>query len=317
MHPSYLDMFNSGRLKETAEQAINKLGECGICPRKCGVNRLKGNIGYCRTGRNAKVYSYMCHRGEEPPISGTAGSGTIFFSNCNMGCVYCQNYTFSQKGQGREVKTEELASLMLELQEMKCHNINLVTPTHVMPQILEALDIACSKGLAIPIVYNTGGYESAQILKFLEGIVDIYLADMRYGGDKNARIYSGAEQYSQFNRDSVKEMHRQVGIAQTDSHGIILKGLIIRHMVLPGGLSGTEEVMKFIAEEVSTETFISLMSQYNPYYKAGEFKEISRRLTKEEYADAISIMERYSLHNGWLQDDGGLERFAGTNIKQA
>jgi len=257
----------------------------------------------------------MPHHGEEPPISGKNGSGTIFFSHCNMACVYCQNFQFSQSGQGKEVDFEELAGYMLSLQNTGCHNINLVTPTHVMPQILRALEIAIPKGLKIPLVYNTSGYELAKVIKMLNGIVDIYLADMRYADKKISEAYSDAPDYPKYNQEAVREMHRQAGVAQIDSHGIITKGLIIRHLVLPNNTSGTQNLMRFIAEEISPETYISLMSQYTPYHKAGGFKEINRRISLQEYNEAKKITRKYGLMNGWTQDSGGLERFAGVNIK--
>jgi len=290
---------------------------CCICPRKCKTNRLKNERGLCKTGLKPMVCSFLAHQGEEPPISGTNGSGTIFFTNCNMGCVYCQNYEFSQLGQGREVDFEELAGFMLELQKIGCHNINLVTPTHVMPQILKALKIAISKGLKIPLVYNTGGYELPEIIKLLDGIVDIYLPDMRYVDEVISVKYSCAPGYPEYNQNSVKEMHRQVGIAKIDNAGIIRSGLVIRHLVLPKNISGTEKIMKFIAEEVSPDTYISLMSQYLPYHKASEFKDISRRLLMKEYEEAREIMHEYGLSNGWIQESYGSERFAGIHIKPA
>lgn len=288
---------------------------CEICPRRCKVNRLKDEKGFCKTGLKPKVCSFLPHHGEEPAISGERGSGTIFFSNCNMGCVYCQNYEFSQLGQGREVEAEELADFMLQLQKMGCHNINLVTPTHVMPQILKALDMAIAAGLKIPIVYNTGGYELAEVIKLLEGIVDIYLPDMRYADSDMAIKYSSAPDYPKYNQDALKEMHRQVGIAEIDNHGIIKRGVIIRHLVLPDKIAGTDKIMRFIAQELSPDSYISLMSQYRPCYQANKFKEISRRLRAEEYEEAKEAMQKYGLSNGWIQESGGLERFAGTNIK--
>lgn len=291
------------------------LENCAICPRKCKVNRLKEQMGFCKTGSGARVHSFMAHYGEEPPISGKAGSGTIFFSGCNMACTYCQNFEFSQNKSGKKVTPEELAGLMLELQKSKCHNINLVTPTHVMPQILQALAIACEKGLHIPLVYNTSGYEDAKILKLLDGIIDVYLADMRYSDADAAKKYSCAADYPQINKLAVKEMHRQAGVAKFDQSGIIKTGLIIRHLVLPQGLAGTEEIMHFINKEVSPDTFISLMSQYTPYYKACNIKEINRRVSLEEYDQAIAIMEKSGLHNGWTQDSRGLESFSGIHIK--
>lgn len=234
-----------------------------------------------------------------------------------MSCVYCQNYEFSQKEEGREVSAKELSSIMLDLQKIGCHNINLVTPTHVLPQILEALLKAIPQGLNIPLVYNTGGYELPEIIAMLRGIVDVYLPDMRYASNAEAEKYSSAPGYSEYNRRSVKEMHRQVGLAEFDEKGIITKGLIIRHLVLPQGISGTAGIMEFIAKEISSDTYISLMSQYSPYHKAGKFKGLNRRISYEEYEDAKAIMERLGLGNGWIQEAGGLERFAGENIKTA
>lgn len=298
-------MPDSSKINKIAKEAFAMLESCCLCPRKCKVNRLKGETGFCKTGVKAGVCSFMPHHGEEPPISDTRGSGTIFFSRCNMGCVYCQNYEFSQLGQGREVDFPEIAQFMLELQKEGCHNINLVTPTHVMPQILMALNIAVSEGLKIPIVYNTGGYELPEIIKLLDGIVDIYLPDMRYGDPEGARKYSLAPDYPEYNQAAVKEMYRQVGVP----------GLIIRHLVLPNNISGTDKIMKFISEEISKDTYISLMSQYLPYHRASEFKELSRRLNSKEYEEAKQIMQKYGLYNGWIQESYGLERFAGVHIK--
>lgn len=261
------------------------------------------------------VYSFMSHQGEEPPVSGTNGSGTIFFSHCNMACVYCQNYEFSQEGRGKEVSPETLAGYMLDLQKMNCHNINLVTPTHVLPQILKSLKIAIAGGLNIPLVYNSGGYESVEIIKLLDGIIDIYLADMRYGDNAAALKYSSAPDYPKYNQAALKEMRSQIAKDEIDKDGIIRRGLIIRHLVLPNNLSGTDKVMRFISNELSKDSLVSLMSQYLPYHKASEFKDIERRLTNKEYDEAKSFMEKYGLHGGWIQESFGLERFAGVNIK--
>ncbi|MFA4842330.1 MAG: radical SAM protein [Candidatus Omnitrophota bacterium] len=315
MYPGYLKPYHNGKLDSLIEKALGLLECCSICPRKCKVNRLKNELGFCKTGLEAKVYSCLPHFGEEPPISGTSGSGTIFFSHCNMACVYCQNYKFSQEEEGRVVGAEELADFMLQLQNRKCHNINLVTPTHVMPQILEALGLAVGKGLKIPLVYNTSGYELPQIIKLLAGVVDIYLADSRYADNYAAAKYSAALDYPKYNREALLEMQRQAGIANLDNRGIIKKGLIIRHLVLPNNVSGTEKIMEFIAKEVSTESYISLMSQYHPCYRAGEFKEINRRISYEEYRVAVKSMEKYGLYNGWTQDLSGQKQFLGTNLK--
>jgi len=314
-YPSYIKSYGTGLLQRKTDEAFSMLSCCLICPRKCGINRLKNELGFCKTGAKPKVYSFLAHHGEEPPISGTQGSGAIFFSNCNMHCVYCQNYRFSQDGQGRELDFEALAEIMLKLQASGCHNINLVTPTHIMPQILKSLAIAIPKGLKIPIVYNSSGYELPEIINMLEGIVDIYLADMRYADTNVAIKYSSAPDYPKYNQQAIKKMHQQVGLAKFNKDGIIKKGLIIRHLVLPNNISGTEKIMKFLASQVSKDTYISLMSQYTPYYKTDNFGQISRRPTYEEYENARKIMEKHGLHNGWTQESGGLERFAGTNIK--
>ena len=315
IHPIYLKSYHDGSLNQAAELASQMLESCSICPRKCKVNRLKGRQGFCKTGLNAQVYSFMPHYGEEPVLSGKAGSGTIFFAHCNMHCVYCQNYEFSQLGKGKEVEAGELADIMLQLQDMGCHNINLVTPTHVMPQILKALPIAIKKGLKIPLCYNTSGYELPEIIKLLDNVVDIYLTDMRYADNAAAIKYSQAPDYPQYNRDSTKEMHRQVGVAKFNPQDIMKRGLIIRHLVLPEDISGTAEIMQFIAQELSTETYISLMSQYFPCYRSEEFPEICRRISAGEYLKAQELMHQYGLFNGWIQESGGLDRFAGINIK--
>jgi len=317
MYPSYLESYNKRKLDKAIEEGFLRLKSCSMCPRKCKINRLENKSGFCKTGLKPKVCSFLQHHGEEPPISGSRGSGTIFFSYCNMNCVYCQNYEFSQTGNGREVDFEELAQMMLELQKMGSHNINLVTPTHVMPQILKSLKIAVSRGLNLPIVYNTGGYELPEMIKLLEGIVDVYLADMRYGTSDMSLKYSNAPDYPKYNQDAVKEMHRQVGVAGFDEEGIIKRGLVIRHLVLPNGISGTDKIMEFIAGDISVDSYISLMSQYIPYYKASGFKEISRRITIQEYEDAKKSMQKCGLYNGWIQESGGLERFAGVHIKPA
>jgi len=313
--PSYIHAYKNGTLQEIIRKTWQILAACTLCPRRCGINRLHNKTGFCKTGTEATVYSYLAHPGEEPPISGTFGSGTIFFSGCTMSCLYCQNFQFSQQHEGKPVSAERLADMMLELQNASCHNINLVTPTHVIPQILKALALAIEKGLHIPLVYNTSGYESPETIKLLKGIIDIYLPDMRYADDTYALQYSNAPHYAENNRESIKEMHRQVGVATYDEAGIIKKGLIIRHLVLPGTIAGTQLIMEFIAHEVSNQTYVSLMSQYKPYYKAASCKELSRRIHAEEYVQAQKIMEDCGLTNGWTQETGGLETLAGVHIK--
>jgi len=290
-------------LQKRVEAAYNLLESCRACPRQCGVNRLKNDkLGFCRSGLHPVVSSINVHHGEEPPLSGSRGSGTIFLTNCNLRCVYCQNYPISQLGTGAERTPGELACQMVWLQEQGCHNLNLVTPTHFMPQILKALGIARERGFNLPIVYNTSGYESLEALRLLDGIVDIYLPDMRYSDDDAARTYSVAPHYQEINCAAIKEMYRQVGNLVLDEAGIATRGLIIRHLILPAGLSGTGRIMKFLAEEISKDVHISLMSQYFPAFKAREFKELSRRITVDEYETAYQAMLKYGLENGWVQE---------------
>ena len=307
--------INVEKLKKTADLLYASLQSCQICPRRCQINRLEEKVGFCKTGRLPKIFSFIAHHGEEPPISGVRGSGTIFFSYCNLGCVYCQNYEFSQLGKGREYTFIQLAQVMLELQNQGCHNINLVTPTHVLPQILKSLELAMLKGLNIPLVYNTSGYELAEVIKLLDGIIDIYLVDMRYADSVVSQKLSKALDYPRFNQAAVKEMYRQVKEAKFDQSGIMKKGLIIRHLVLPQHCSATDKIMRFIAEEISPKTYISLMSQYLPYYQALDFPEINRRLKAAEYKEAKKILQDYNLSHGWIQESYGAERFAGVHIK--
>lgn len=314
-YPVYLKTFKSGKLKKIANVLFDSLQSCNLCPRLCSVNRLENKVGFCKTKELTKVYSSMAHHGEEPPISGSKGSGTIFFSYCNMSCVYCQNYEFSQLGKGIEQTINQLAERMLDLQNLGCHNINLVTPTHVLPQIILSLELAVAAGLKIPLVYNTSGYELAQTIELLDGVIDIYLADMRYADSRISQRLSNAVDYPQRNQAAIKEMYRQVKKAEFDDAGLMRRGLIIRHLVLPNQSAGTDSIMKFIAREISEDTHISLMSQYLPYYKASDYLEISRRLKAPEYLEAKKILEKYKLFNGWIQESYGAERFAGVNIK--
>ena len=282
-------------LSERLEMALEILSNCELCPRKCHVNRLKSDKGFCKTGRNAVVSSYGPHFGEEKVLVGRFGSGTIFFTHCNMACVFCQNYDISQLGKGNEVSAQELADIMLELQRTGCHNINLVSPTHCVAQILEALLIAFEEGLKIPIVYNTGGYDSVDTLKLLDGIVDIYMPDIKYGDDETGNRYSQVPDYFTVAKKAVKEMHRQVGDLKTDDSGIAVKGLLARHLVLPGDLADTEKVMEFLATEISTETFVNIMDQYRPLYMAGQYPEFSRSINRAEFQRAVKIAQRYGI----------------------
>ncbi len=295
MEASYLRTYRVGELSERIKQSWALLESCRLCPRNCVVNRLEDKRSVCRTGRKAVVSSYGPHFGEEPPLVGRRGSGTIFFTWCNLRCRYCQNYSISQLGEGEEVEDEELAQMILSLQAMGCHNINFVSPTHVVPQILSALSIAIEGGLKVPLVYNTGGYDSVETLQLLEGIFDIYMPDMKYSEEKVARELSGIKNYPQVNRDAIKEMHRQVGDLVVDEHGVAQKGIILRHLVLPHGLAGSEETFRFLAQEISKDTYLNIMDQYHPCYKAYDHPQLGRRITSEEYQEAVQLALRYGL----------------------
>lgn len=306
------------RLREVNARLKNSLKDCAICPRRCHVNRYSSAPGYCKSSEKVAIYNACIHHGEEPAISGSRGSGTIFFSRCNMRCAYCQNYKFSQLGAGDIITNDELARIMLDLQERGCHNINLVSPTHFLPQILDSLEIAVSKSLCIPIVYNTGGYELPEVIKLLDGIVDIYLPDMRYSNDASARMYSDASDYTRFNRSSILEMSRQVDILTTDKEGIAVKGLIIRLLALPDNAGGTMESLRFISKKLPADTFLSIMSQYYPAYRAFEFKELAKPIASDEFQNIVDEAKLLGLNKGWVQDspDGFDPRFFGSNIKR-
>lgn len=287
--PGYVSLMESGELMIRTASATELLQDCTVCPWDCHVDRTQGELGQCRIGRRAKVYGFMAHHGEELPLSGTQGSGTIFFSGCNMHCQYCQNEDISQEYYGMDIEAEKLAEMMLSLQERGCHNINLVSPSHVVPQILEALAIAARKGLSLPLVYNTGGYDKVETLRLLDGIVDIYMPDMKYANEENARKYSKVRNYPSINQAAVREMHRQAGDLQLDQDGIARKGLLVRHLVLPEGIAGTGKIMRFIAEEISKDTYVNIMDQYRPEYCARKFPELSRRLNRQEYLQAVNL----------------------------
>lgn len=301
MYPRYLNLLQTGELLQRINSAYKAMRSCKLCPRDCGVNRLRGNLGFCATGKILKVASFNSHLGEEPPISGTNGSGTIFFSSCNMRCMFCQNYPISQLGHGATAAPGRLAQMMLELQRAGCHNINLVTPSHVVPQLLAGLYIAASKGLDIPIVYNTSGYDGLESLKLLDGIVDIYMPDIKYADDKNAKEYSGAKNYWAAATAAVKEMHRQVGGLEINPEGVAVKGLIIRHLVLPENISGTDRVLEFIAREISPKTYVSLMSQFFPAHAALNDPMMHKRVSKKEFAQAVKKFHHLGMENGWIQ----------------
>lgn len=284
-------------LEERAIEALARLESCQICPRSCRVNRLQDEKGFCRGERHARIYSYAPHFGEEAPLVGIRGSGTIFFSGCNMACVFCQNYEISQLDQGMKARADGLATMMIRLQDLGCHNINFVSPTHFVPQILEALVVARAKGLNVPLVYNSGGYDLVETLELLEGIFDIYMPDAKYGSDEMALKYSKASWYTHYMKTAILEMHRQVkDLVIQDS--IAKRGLLVRHLVLPGDLAGTAEVVRFLAEEISKETYLNVMAQYRPEYSACDYPELDRRLTGKEYRDAVLLAARAGLTRG-------------------
>lgn len=300
--PTYLEPWRSGELRRRSQEAERLLASCTLCPRACRADRRWGRTGYCRSGRLPAVASYNAHHGEEPPISGYRGSGTIFFSNCNLSCAYCQNWPISQLGQGREVSFDNLAGMMLELQERGCHNINFVTPSHMVAQIIISLEIAVTQGLRIPLVYNSSGYDSLNALRLLDGLVDIYMPDIRYRDPEVARRYSGAGDYSQVAQQALKEMWRQVGPLQLDDEGIARRGMLVRHLVLPNNLSQSLECLEFLAREISPKVYLSLMAQYFPAHKAAGMPELSRGVTTEEYRAAVDRAEELGFENGWFQE---------------
>lgn len=314
--PRYVELAQSGELLRRADLAAERLRACTLCPRVCGVDRTSGELGYCRRGDLPAVYNHMSHPGEEPPISGTRGSGTIFMSGCTLSCVYCQNARFSQGGEGAERSAADVAAMMLNLEAMGCHNINIVTPTHHTPAILAALSRAAGEGLSVPLVWNTSSYESADTLALLDGVVDIYLADIRYAADAISERYSDAPDYATVSRAALREMQRQVGTLRMDESGVATGGLIVRHLVLPDGASGTADCLAFVERELGAETFVSLMSQYYPAHRAHDHPRIARRLTASEWDEAVSAHDESGLINGWVQAFmGEVSQIAGTNLE--
>ncbi len=286
--PAYVRLLKSGELAERVRLASERLESCQCCPRRCGARRLdSGRNATCQTGELPVVASYGPHMGEEDPLRGYRGSGTIFFSWCNLRCVFCQNYDISHLGRGRPTFPDQVAAMMLELQADGCHNINLVSPSHVVPQILTALLIAAQAGLHLPLVYNSGGYDAIETLQLLDGVVDIYMPDMKYADPQIGRRLSGVPDYPAINQQAVREMHRQVGDLVMDQRGIAQRGLLVRHLVLPNRLAGSAEIIRFLAQEISTGTYLNLMDQYRPCHKADQFPELDRRVTREEYSEAV------------------------------
>jgi len=288
VEPLYISAHKNRTLAARIVQALEALRCCELCPRCCRVDRIAGETGVCRTGRNALVASFAPHFGEEAPLVGRFGSGTIFFSNCNLNCTFCQNSEISRGGEGSATTASQLAGMMIELQNQGVHNINFVSPSHVVPQILEALPEAIDSGLNIPLVYNSGGYDRVETLRLLDGIIDIYMPDIKFSSDIPALFYCAAPDYPLVSRAAVREMHRQVGDLRLDSRGRAVRGLLVRHLVMPDGLAGTQAVMRFLAEEISPATYVNIMDQYRPCGDVKDFKELQRRITPEEYEEALA-----------------------------
>ena len=297
--PSYFGLHEKGELQKRIGLLLEILKECRLCPRECSVNRLNGEVGYCKASSELMVSSAFPHFGEEPPLVGYHGSGTIFLTHCNLRCIFCQNYDISHLGQGSSATPSDIARSMVKLQEIGCHNINFVTPTHYTPQIVSSLPEAVEMGLRLPIVYNCSGYESLEVIQLLEGIVDIYMPDVKYMDKKFSERYSKAPDYPEVIKRVLKEMHRQVGDLKTHSNGIAEKGLLIRHLVMPNGVASSEAILKFIAEEISVHSYVNIMAQYRPEYRASDHPEISRRTTHKEYTEAIQIAKRFHLYRGF------------------
>ena len=293
--PSYIKTKIDGTLDERAKELEERLCSCTLCPRQCRVDRLSGATGFCKAPAELLISSVFAHYGEEAPLVGVGGSGTIFLTHCNLQCIFCQNYEISMGGDGTPFTPKKLAAAMLELQRRGCHNINFVTPTHYVPQILKALSLAIDAGLSAPLVYNCGGYESLDVIRALDGIVDIYMPDIKFLIPDLAKRYCNAPDYSEVVKEVLKEMQRQVGDLVTDENGIAVRGLVIRHLVMPSLAENTREVLSFIRREISKDAFVNIMAQYHPCYRAIEYQEIARRPTMQEYADAVEYARKIGL----------------------
>jgi putative pyruvate formate lyase activating enzyme len=290
-------LLENGELTHRAREAVDALADCTCCPRQCHADRrhAESSQSYCRTGRLAVVNSAFAHHGEEDCLRGWGGSGTIFFSQCNLRCVFCQNFDISWEGHGRPVTAEQLADQMLRLQELGCHNVNFVTPSHVVPQILEAMAVAAERGLRLPLVYNTGGYDRVETLRWLDGVVDIYMPDFKFWNPETAQELANAVDYPEVARGAIKEMHRQVGDLVLDEHGLARRGLLVRHLVMPGGLDETRQILRFLAQEVSLDTFVNVMPQYRPEGLASQYPAIARSLRGTEFHEALAIAREEGL----------------------
>ena len=296
--PSYLRLARQGRLKQIEKELWEMLGACRLCPRACGADRLRDARGACSSTARLKVASHGPHVGEERPLVGRGGSGTIFFSNCNLLCCFCQNWEINHRGDGRFVSESDLAGMMIDLQTRGCHNINLVTPTHVVPHIVRALREAVDRGLRLPLVYNTGGYDSLDVIRVLDGVVDIYLPDFKYqDGALAAKYSSGAADYPEVAAAVIKEMHRQAGVLKVDERGVAVRGLIIRHLVLPQNIAGTDRFVTWVARELTRDTYVNIMPQYRPEHRAGDYPELSRRITPTEWGQALAWAHAAGLTN--------------------
>ena len=298
IYPAYLELLQSGELAVRARRAIESLADCALCGRQCHANRLDPTHpnSFCRTGRTAEVSSFFPHHGEESCLRGNGGSGTIFFAHCNLRCVFCQNYDISWQGEGLPASAEQLAAMMLRLQELGCHNVNLVTPSHVVPQILEALCMAAAAGLHLPIVYNTGAYDRVEMLRLLDGVVDVYMPDFKFSDPGIAGELAHAPDYPEIARQAIKEMHRQVGDLTLDDRGIARRGVLVRHLVMPNAAAGTREVMRFLARELSPDTYVNVMAQYHPEGQATDHPSIARSVTRDEWSEAVAIARQEGLH---------------------
>ena len=294
--PAYLKSYEEGSLLNKIETGQKMLEKCSVCPRKCRIDRTKNETGFCRSGYLPIISSFSPHFGEERPLVGSHGSGTIFFTNCNLGCLFCQNYSISHRGEGEEIPFSYLSKILLRLQNLGCHNINFVSPTHFVPQILRALPEAIKGGLSVPLVYNTGGYDSPGTLSLLDGVIDIYMPDFKYTDKKIAKEYSLAEDYPEIIKAALRIMHKQVGDLILDENGIAHQGLLVRHLVLPGGLAGTGKAMRFLASEISPNTYVNIMAQYYPCGDIPIGSPLYRRITEKEYQNALDEAKQAGLY---------------------